>query len=126
MASRPSKEIRDHWDRVASLGCIITGRPEPTLHHCHSGSIAELGIYRGISQKPNDYLVIPLMWELHTGNYGIDSGMGVFTWEKRFGRQVDFLDQVSVLLNVNVWRKSGVQRDIIDVISDDDLYTWTQ
>jgi len=44
--------------------------------------------------KASDWLVIPLDAELHVGNHGIDYGVGVRTWEAKWGRQTDFLRQV--------------------------------
>jgi len=123
---KQSKELQKHWDRVASLGCLISGRPEPTLHHCHGASMKDIGVHRGKGQKPSDWLVIPLHFDFHTGEYGIDSGMGVITWEKRFGSQVSFLDNLSVLLDVNVWRKAGIQRDIVGYATMKDEMTWLE
>jgi hypothetical protein len=105
-------EIRRHWDRVAGLGCIVTGVMPATIHHIHGGSVAELGIQKGMGQKPNDWLVIPVCYDLHVGRQGIDSGVGVRTWEKQYGRQVDFLDEVCRRLGINVWLKAGIQREV--------------
>lgn len=113
-----------HWARVAELGCMLSGRPNPTLHHCHSGSVSDIGIHRGVSQKPSDWLVIPLDERYHIGAYGIDSGYGVLTWERDFATQVELLDALSVKLNINLWRKVGVSRDIAGMASDEDVETW--
>lgn len=108
----PTAAIQRHWDQVGQLRCVVSARPAPTLHHCHSGSISKLGITRGISQKPSDWLVIPLDAEFHTGKYGIDTGMGVEVWEKRFGSQEGHLDEVCRLLGFNVWQKAGIEREV--------------
>jgi hypothetical protein len=84
----------------------------------------DVGVHRGKGQKVSDWLVIPLDMTFHTGEYGIDSGMGVLTWEQRFGSQVEHLDNLSNILNVNLWRKAGIQRDIIGCTSMEDVITW--
>lgn len=104
-------EIRKHWDRVARLGCLMTGAPNPTLHHIHGGSCKEVGLHRAMGRKSSDWLVIPLAAEYHTGQYGIDSAMGVAKWEALFGRQVDLMDTVCEKLDVNLWTKAGVDRN---------------
>lgn len=121
---KPPPEIQLHWAKVAELGCMLTGRPNPTLHHCHSGSVSAIGVHRGVSQKPSPWLVIPLDERYHTGAYGIDSGYGVLSWERDFGTQVELLDALSVKLNINLWRKVGVSRDIAGMASDEDVETW--
>jgi hypothetical protein len=110
----PSAEIKRHWTRVAELGCIITGRPEPTLHHCKSGSMVPLIGLKSQNQKTSDWLVLPLAFEYHVGDKGIDV-IGVQTWEGRYGTQVDLLDRLSYLLGYNVWAKAGIDRGVITV-----------
>jgi hypothetical protein len=103
--------IREHWDRVADLGCILSGAQSPTLHHCHGGSLREIGIHKGLGQKTSDFLVIPLAPRFHTGEYGIDV-IPVWEWEHRFGRQVDHLDELCQSLGYNVWELAGVKRRV--------------
>jgi len=104
-------EIKRHWGRVAGLDCLISCRPSPTLHHCHGGSMREAGVMRAKGRKTSNWLVIPIDAEFHTGRLGIDSGgFTVAEWERRFGRQADFLDKVCALLGVDVWAKAGVKR----------------
>ena len=105
-----NKELKDHWSRVAELGCLISQGPA-TLHHCHGGSMRQFGVLRGTSQKVSDWLVIPIAMKYHTGDQGVDF-IGVETWEKRFGTQVDFIDEVCLALNVNVWKKAGIDREV--------------
>ena len=106
-----SAELQRHWDRVAALGCILSNRPDPTIHHCHGGSMREVGVMKGKGQKTSDWLVIPLDALFHVGQYGIDLGhITVPEWEARFGRQVDLLDKVADLLGVDVWAKAGIDR----------------
>lgn len=66
-----------------------------------------------MGKKTSDWLVIPLDWMMHTGNLGIDGSMGVWTWEERYGRQVDHLDDVCRQLGYNVWEKAGIERELI-------------
>lgn len=84
-----------------------------TLHHCHGGSIQEEGWAVGMGQRQNPFLQIPLHETFHTGEHGIDSGTGVLTWERRWGRQVDHLAWVSwqlgydVFVHAAVWEKQN-------------------
>lgn len=105
--------IRRHWDRVADLGCAISRAPEPTIHHCHGASMLDLPWDNpGMGEKQNDWLVIPLAEKFHTGDYGIDRGMGLYgspiRWEAKFGRQVDFLIWVSERLDYSLFERAGV------------------
>lgn len=105
-------EIRKHWSRVADLGCCVTGGPIPTIHHCHGGSMLDIGIYRAKGKKPSDWLVIPLAVWLHVmGNEAIDGGkLSVREWEARYGTQVAYLDWVCKRLRVDVWARAGIER----------------
>jgi hypothetical protein len=111
-------EIKRHWGRVAELGCIVTRQPEPTLHHTKGGSMLLIpGLqHPGWAQKQNDWLVIPLAAILHTGDMGIDNGMSPFksvdAWERKFGQQVDHLDEVCRRLGYNVWERAGIIREV--------------
>jgi hypothetical protein len=87
-----------------------------SLHHTHSGSIHALGFTRGVGQKTNPFLQIPLHAEYHyIGPYGIDAGMGVRTWEDEFGEQAEHLAWVSAELGYDVvalareWEKDSVR-----------------
>lgn len=92
-------DIKQHWANVRALGCCVTFTDSPTIHHVHGGSIREvLGkqAMPGGGQKQNDWLVIPLHPRVHTGQDGIDNGMGtdVAKWEAKYGRQIDYLRKV--------------------------------
>lgn len=102
-------EIQKHWTQVARLGCCVTREPNPTLHHCHGGSLRTLSIHKGLGQKTNDWLVIPLAARLHSGGpQGIDSGgLSVKEWEELFFTQVYLLEWVSRQTGVNVFKKAG-------------------
>jgi len=109
-----AKEIEDHWNLVASMRCVVSGDPKVTLHHCKGGSMRQvLGCAGnpGKGQKVSDWLVIPLAWRYHTGDFGVDTGQGAYKtkeqWEVAFGSQVDFLVRVSRHCGYNVFAKAG-------------------
>lgn len=110
-----SKELSDHWSRVVELGPAPWNLAEGrlTVHHCHSGSISQNGISRGIGQKNNDWLVICLPESLHVKSpKAIDGSIGVLTWEAKFGTQMKSLLWVCKELNVNVFKKAGYDIDM--------------
>ena len=86
-----------HHRAVRQMPCVVTRRLPVTLHHCHGGSMTEEDphLMRGKAQKVSDYLVIPVVADLHYGNMGIDGFGGVKGWEELWGRQTDFLRKVS-------------------------------
>lgn len=96
-----SAAVRRHWDRVAAMGCIVTGGPA-TIHHAHGGSLKDRGFHRSTGRKTSDWLVIPLAYVLHVGDQGIDR-IGVLVWEGKYGKQADMLDLVAQRLGVDVW-----------------------
>lgn len=113
------KEIKDHWGRVSKLGCCINGRAPATIHHVHGGSIIETFGYEwspGMGQKQNDWLVIPLAPEYHTGHMGIDNGQGEFKsvaeWEVAFGTQAKFLGAIRVIIfqqfGYDIYERAGL------------------
>lgn len=101
------KLLKQHHEFVRSMPCVVTGRSDVTLHHCHSGSLSEAGITRGVGQRPSDWLVIPITLDLHIGNGGIDGSMGVKTWEKTHGTQMEHLVEVFQQLGINGFKKAG-------------------
>jgi len=103
---RERKAIEAHHNAVRQLPCVVTGRHDVTLHHCHSGSLGEAGIKRGVGQRPSDWLVIPLALELHIGD-GIDGGTGVKTWEAQHGTQMDHLKTICRQVGYNVFHAAG-------------------
>lgn len=95
--------VRTHEKNLRQLRCVVSRSPFVTLHHCHGGSLKDLGWHVGIAQKQNPFLQIPLMDEYHTGNCGIDSGYGVNSWEKDFGTQVEHLQWVNDQLPYDIF-----------------------
>ena len=62
--------------------------------------------------KANDWLVIPLCKNHHTGRAGIDTGAGIFrcvsAWEDANGFQLVHLIRVAMTLKVDIFDRSGV------------------
>lgn len=116
IASRPmrgkrSAEIEAYWNTLREIGCIVSGKTnDVTIHHIHSGSVADAGINRGAGQKVSDWLVLPLDRALHCiGPNAIDGSAGVRTWEAKYGRQVDLITAVIARTGIDVWAKAGVR-----------------
>lgn len=104
-------DLAKHHKTLREIGCILTGRPKPDLHHCKTGSISKiLGVNRGVSSKVSDWLVIPLDQEFHTGRFGIEV-IGVETWESQFGTQIDHLEAVYWRTGIDVLRMAGVDKE---------------
>lgn len=111
--SKLERDVIDgHRTLVADMGCILTGKYPATLHHCHGGSLKDNGIHRGMGQRPSEFLIIPLIADLHTGRDGIDSGMGVRTWERKYGTQMDHLREVSRRVKYNVFELAGYDIEV--------------
>ena len=104
-----TSEIRRLWDRIIQIGPhpIVGLRQDLTIHHCHGGSLKDIGVHRCLGKKPSDYLTICLPARFHVGEKGIDSGYGVIRWEKDYTTQVNLLIWTSKKLEVNLFRKAG-------------------
>lgn len=77
-------------DRVAELGCMVCGG-NAEIHHITTGM--------GMSQRASNRQVIPLCPGHHrTGGHGVAIHAGKKTWEAKFGRELDLLDEVRELL----------------------------
>lgn len=85
-----------YFDRVSALGCMVCGA-WPQIHHIGGGSAADAGIRRGLSQKVSDEHVVPLCSYHHVGDQGIHK-IGVRTWERLYGSQMDMWLAVQVRL----------------------------
>lgn len=110
----PTAEIKRHWHNLSwNVGCIITGESPATIHHVHGGSMALIRIHAGLGMKVSDWLVIPLAARFHTGEHGIDNGMGFYksvnAWEKRFGFQLDHLKKIALITGVDIFKNAGVE-----------------
>jgi len=105
-------KIKRHWNAVAEVGCLISRAPNPTLHHCHSGSMTEIMGLAGWALKSSDWLVIPLAAHFHYGDQGVDGCLGVISWEERYETQVNLLDELCRIMNINVWHNAGITREV--------------
>lgn len=61
----------------------------------------------GLGQRGmSDWLVIPLVIELHSiGPYAIDGQIGVAEWERKFYLQSDLVDQVGEKIGYSLWQR---------------------
>lgn len=108
--------INDYWKKVIELGPHpdLFGSGRFTIHHCHSGSVSDCGIHRGIGQKPSDWLVICLPESLHVlSKNGIDYGKGVRSWEKEFCPQMSALIWTADELGIDVFDKAGLDGNLV-------------
>ena len=103
-------EIKNHWERVSELGCLVSNNNHAELHHCKSGSMSDNGIHTTLSKKNSDWLIIPLSPDYHRGRCGIHH-IGVETWEREHGTQIILLNTVSNLLGYDVFEKAGYYFD---------------
>jgi hypothetical protein len=101
-----SVSIRQHERNLRDLKCAVSRMTPVTLHHCHGGSIKSSGWHVGMGQKQNPFLQIPLHAMYHIGDWGIDSGVGVESWEKTWGRQWDHLIWVNNQLGYNIFAEA--------------------
>lgn len=95
--------VTEHERNLRQLRCAVSMMTPVTLHHCHGGSMLNVGWHVGMGQRQNPYLQIPLHERYHTGRFGIDAGVGVQTWEGQLGTQVALLDETEDLLGYNIW-----------------------
>jgi hypothetical protein len=91
--TRPTKEAKEWYSRVASLGCICCGKPTQIHHNTR---------HRGKGQKSHWRLVLPLCHTHHTtGGHGNAIHAGTETWEAIFGTQEELLERVYIMLEVD-------------------------
>lgn len=100
-----AREIEKHFGRLVELGCVVCMAPA-IVHHCHGGSMRDVGVHKGWGQKVSDWLTIPLCPRHHNGDEGVHT-VGVLTWEERYGCQVDFLREVSLALGYDVFERAA-------------------
>lgn len=102
--------VSRHEKNLRQMRCIVSMNPmRITLHHCHSGSMMDLGPAfqnPGMGERNNPFFQIPILLKYHTGQQGIDGSMGVKTWEKIFGSQVGFLHEVNGQLDYDLWEQA--------------------
>jgi hypothetical protein len=95
------------------MHCVVSQYPTVTLHHCHGGSMRTMPDGQpGMGERSNPFYQIPLWAKYHVGEFGIDTGMGeiksVEQWEKRFGTQVQHLEEVNEALDYDIWGQAGM------------------
>ena len=67
--------------------------------------MVEAGYNSGGAQRGcGEALVIPLKAQFHVGEDGIDYGVGVLTWERWYGTQIDFIREVGELLGYDLFQ----------------------
>lgn len=101
---------KEHFTNVGRLLCVVSGRPNPTIHHVQGPSIRRELSARGYDPTKGmgrrgygDALVIPLDAEFHTGRHGIDGHVGRGAWEERWGEQSRFIGVVSEAVGYDLW-----------------------
>ena len=101
--------VSEHERRLRDMRCVVTESFPVSLHHCHSGSMCELGPEfpnPGWAQKQNPFLQIPLHIDVHVGPRGIDGSLGVIYWEGLYGSQVEMLHEVNSLLPYDIFEQA--------------------
>lgn len=105
---KPTAEERRHWHEVREAGCILTQLPNPTIHHCHGGSMLPY-VRKGIGLKTSNWLVLPLDAPFHCfGEFAIDGAFGVKKWEATFGSQLYWLLELRKMLGYNFFERAGI------------------
>ena len=106
----PMHLIQYH-EKLKSLGCVIC-QTQTTLclHHVLGGSVARVGIDKGLALKVSDWLVLPLCLNHHVGNEGIHQ-IGVLTWENKFGSQLHYLKTIGNIFELNLFELAGYSYD---------------
>lgn len=82
----PTKAQREHWQRVAELGCMVCGAA-PEIHH----------LFTGAGGRKKHDAVVGLCWLHHRGPQGIHF-MGRKKWQPIFGTEQVLLDKLNSLL----------------------------
>jgi len=91
---KPDAFERQHFGRVAELGCVLCrhlgmGETPATVHHIREGA--------GMGQRSPHYLVVPLCKGHHQGNEGVH-GLGVRGFYTRY--KLDELDLLSMTIDL--------------------------
>ena len=91
-----NKDEKAHMTAVAALGCIVCrnlGYPDSpaAIHHTRASA--------GGGQRSSHYEVLPLCPTHHqTGGYGVAFHAGSECWQRKYGTEVELLEQVRKLL----------------------------
>jgi hypothetical protein len=93
----PNAAEKRYWNRVLKLGCIIKPvgcKGRTTLHHTGTGA----------GGRKNHMLVLPLCWEHHLGDDGINSLTGKISrreWEEKHGTETVLLEKLRSKLHAS-------------------------
>lgn len=85
MAKSKTKAEKDHLNWVAGNPCCVCGSHAVNLHHI-----------RILGEPRNHFKVIPLCYFHHQGEEGIHY-LGKHEWRKRFGHELDMLEELMKL-----------------------------
>lgn len=89
-----TKAEKIHMGKVADLGCIICGNNQVVIHHITT-------LRKGYGSKSSNYQVLPLCVRHHDAKIkGESIHEGVKEWEKKYGTQIELLEQVYKRLGV--------------------------
>ena len=92
-----TKDERQHYDKLSQLGGIVCrregwGYSPPHIHHIRHGV--------GLSQRSHWSLAIPLCPNHHqNGGYGIALHAGQKEFERKFGSEVELLQETIKLMS---------------------------
>jgi hypothetical protein len=95
-----NKEEKNHYDKLSQLGCIVCrkegwGYSPPHIHHIRHGV--------GLSQRSHWSLAIPLCPNHHqNGGYGIALHAGQKEFERKFGSEIELLQETIKLMRTKL------------------------
>jgi hypothetical protein len=90
----PNAKEKKHWERVKKVGCITHNLEcEGILTKHHTGT--------GAGGRKNHMKVLPLCWEHHLGDHGINSLTGAMSrreWERAYATEAELHKKLDILL----------------------------
>ncbi len=66
----------------------------------------EIRAVKGAALKTNPFFQLPLCFRHHRGEFDLEA-IGVDTWERKFGRQLDHLALLEPLIGYSVFIEAG-------------------
>ncbi len=105
----PKISVSRHEKNLRQMRCVVSMLTPVTLHHCHGGSMLDLGPAfqnPGMAERNNPFFQIPIILKYHVGPMGIDGSSGVVEWERTFGSQVGFLHEINEQLEYDLWEQA--------------------
>ncbi len=103
---------RNHWHRVAAMGCLICQSPAEVAH-CHGGSIVERmqePKAKGFKLPRYDWLILPLCPLHHRDTSPLGLDRNVAAWERKFGTQAMYINSLCERLGVDLWSLANIGR----------------